>query len=189
MWKLALDTFYLLAGYTLIVQLVLHTFGIPTKAARRVVPASDFRKMFWAARGALLLHLAVTALSVVLRSWLPVLLFTFARFYGGPLLHVYAMTQHAGLAENSNDHRLVARTMHLNPVNSFLYMHMQYHVEHHIFPNVPFHALGKLHKAVAGQMPPAYKGLWDVYREEIPTLMRQRRDVSYYIHRPLPGTA
>jgi fatty acid desaturase len=186
MWKLLLDLFYIMAGITLISQLVLHTLGIPTKAARRVVPPADFPRMFWAARATVLLHLAVIALAVVLHSWLPILLFTLPRFYGGPLLHIFAMTQHAGLAENSNDHRLVARTMHLNPVFSFLYMHMQYHVEHHLFPNVPFHALGKLHKAVADQMPRPYRGLWDVYREEIPALIRQRRDVGYFIHRQLP---
>jgi fatty acid desaturase len=185
-WKIILDFFYIYSGIILIAQLVLHTIGIPTKAARRVVPPSDYPRMFWAARAAFVLHLAVIALAVVLRSWLPILLFTLPRFYGGFLLYYYALTQHAGLAQDVNDHRLVARTVRLDPVNSFLYMHMQYHVEHHIFPNVPFHALGKLHKAVASQMPVPYRGLWDAWREMIPTLWRQRRDVSYYVRRNLP---
>jgi fatty acid desaturase len=151
-----------------------------------VVPESDFSRMFWAARACLALHLAVIALAVVLRSWLPVLLFTFPRFYGGVLFFLYAFTQHAGLAENVTDHRLNTRTVYLNPLFSFLYMHMEYHIEHHIFPNVPFHALPRLHKAVLDQMPRPYRGLWDAYRSMIPVLLRQRHDADYYLRRELP---
>ena len=163
--------------------LVLHSLGIPAKERRRVVPESDYQKMFWNARAVLLVNLAAIALSIVLHSWLPILLFTLPRFYGAALLFIFALTQHAGLAENANDHRLVARTVIMNPVFSFLYMHMQYHVEHHIFPLVPFHALGKLHRAVRDQMPAPYKGLVGAYSEMIPTLLRQRYDVNYYVRR------
>jgi fatty acid desaturase len=180
------DLLYITSGIFFIVQLVRHSFGNPTREARRVVPQSDFQRMFWSARVVLVLHLAVIALAVVLHSWLPILLFTLPRFYGGALLYLFALTQHAGLAENSNDHRLVARTVIMNPVFSFLYMHMQYHVEHHVFPNVPFHALGRLHLAVRDQMPVPYKGLWGAYREIIPTLLRQRHDVDYFVRRELP---
>jgi fatty acid desaturase len=183
------DLLYINAGMFLIPQLVSHALGIPTKAARRVVPESDFPAMFWAARGALALHLAAIALAIILHSWLPILLFTLPRFYGAALLFIFAMTQHAGLAENSSDHRLVARTVIINPVFSFLYMHMQYHVEHHIFPSVPFHALARLHKAVRSQMPVPYRGLWAAWSEMIPTILRQRHDPSYYVKRKLPKEA
>jgi fatty acid desaturase len=56
-------------------------------------------------------------------------------------------------------------------------------VEHHIFPGVPFFALGKLHKAVRDQMPAPYRGLWSAWKEMIPTLIRQRTDVNYYVRR------
>jgi fatty acid desaturase len=56
-----------------------------------------------------------------------------------------------------------------------------------MFPNVPFHALGQLHRAVRGQMPVPYRGLWGAYREIIPTLLRQQHDVEYYVKRGLPG--
>jgi fatty acid desaturase len=183
LWKILSELLYLTSGVFFIRLLVLHSLGIPAKAARRVVPKSDFPRMFWAARAVLGLHLAAIALAIVIHSWLPILLFTVPRFYGAGLLFIFALTQHAGLAENSNDHRLVARTVKLNPVFSFLYMHMQYHVEHHIFPMVPFHALGKLHKAVRDQMPVPYRGLWGAYKEIVPTLLRQRYDVNFYVKR------
>ena len=183
LWKIISELLYLNSGVFFIRLMVLHSLGIPAKVAKRVVPESDYQRMFWAARAVLAMHLAAIALAIVLHSWLPILLFTLPRFYGAALLFIYALTQHAGLAENSNDHRLVARTVKLNVVNSFLYMHMQYHVEHHIFPQVPFHALGKLHKAVRDQMPLPYKGLWGAYKEIVPTLLRQRYDVNYYVKR------
>jgi fatty acid desaturase len=182
-WKLVADLLYLTSGVFVIRLLVLHCLGITARAAQRVVPKGDYQKMFWAARAVMALHVAAIVAAIVLHSWLPILLVTLPRFYGAALLFIVALTQHAGLAENTNDHRLVARTVILNPVFSFLYMHMQYHVEHHIFPLVPFHALGKLHRAIRDQMPAPYRGLWDAYKEMIPTLMRQRYDVNYYVRR------
>ena len=66
--------------------------------------------------------------------------------YGGWLYLVFGLTQHAGLAEDVLDHRLNSRTVYMNPVLRFLYWNMNYHVEHHMFPMVPYHALPKLHE-------------------------------------------
>ena len=33
------------------------------------------------------------------------------------------------------------RTVLMNPVSRFIYWNMNYHVEHHMFPMVPYHAL------------------------------------------------
>ena len=79
----------------------------------------------------------------------------------------------------------VRRTIRLNPFLSFLYMHMEYHTEHHIYPNIPFHALARFRKTIAAQMPRTNIGLWDTYREMVPVLWRQRHDVGYYIKREL----
>src|SRR6202012_5430013 len=49
--------------------------------------------------------------------------------------------QHAGLGENVLDHRLNTRTVRMNAVHRFLYWNMNYHVEHHMFPLVPYHRL------------------------------------------------
>ncbi len=189
LWKMLPDLFYITSTILLVRQQVIHSLGILTPNARKTVPESDYVKMFWAARVTLLVHLVPVALSIILHSWIPVLLVTFPRMYGGILVYILIMTQHAGLAENVPDHRLSTRTVILNPIFSFLYMHMEYHVEHHMFPLVPFHSLARLHKAIAGQTPKPYRGLWQVYRVLLPVLWRQRRDVSCYIERELPGEA
>jgi fatty acid desaturase len=77
----------------------------------------------------------------------------------------------------------------MNPVFRFLYWNMNYHVEHHMFPMVPFHALPALHEEVKEHCPPPYPSTIAAYREIIPTLVRQRHDPSYFVQRPLPVTA
>ena len=85
------------------------------------------------------------------------------------------------------DHRLNTRTVYLNPINRYLYWNMGYHVEHHMFPMVPYHALGKLHELMKADCPPPYNGLIEAYREVIPALIRQSKDPDYYVQRPLPA--
>ena len=53
------------------------------------------------------------------------------------------------------DHRLNCRTVYMNPINRYLYWNMNYHVEHHMFPLVPYHALPRLHDAGEGRLPDA----------------------------------
>jgi fatty acid desaturase len=111
------------------------------------------------------------------------------RFYGGLLTQLFNLTQHAGMPEGVHDHRLICRTWLAGPVFSFLYGNMNYHVEHHMFPMVPFHALPRLHEAIRAQCPAPYPSLWACWREILPTLLRQARDPQYHVTRELPGRA
>ena len=187
LWKVLIEFFYLGSTVSLFKILFLHSIGIVSTEAKRVVPKSDYQKMFWSSRACLALHIVPIAAALVLRSWLPILLFTVPRLYGGFLMWILILAQHSGLAEDVLDYRLNTRTMRLNPVLSFLYLHMEYHTEHHIFPNIPFHSLAKFRSHVEDQMPRAYNGLWETYKEEIPVLWRQRRNADYFIHREMPG--
>ena len=56
----------------------------------------------------------------------------------------------------------------------FLYWNMNYHVEHHMFPMVPYHALPALHAEMKADCPPPTTSVWAAYREIVPTLLRQR---------------
>jgi fatty acid desaturase len=111
------------------------------------------------------------------------------RFYGGLLSQIFNITQHAGLAEDVLDHRLNTRTVYMNPVFRFLYINMNYHIEHHMFPMVPFYALPQLHELIKDQCPPAYPSALAAYREIIPALRRQRRQPGWHVVRALPSGA
>ncbi len=184
-----LNLFALRSGTREIGHVLLHATGRLTAAERTYIPEMEYWKVFLVARVWLVIHAAVIGTAVALGSWLPVMLIGLPTFYGGWLLVVFGVTQHAGLAEDVLDHRLNSRTVYMNPVFRFLYWNMNYHVEHHMFPMVPFHALPKLHEAMKADTPQPYNGLWEAYREIIPTLLRQRRDPGYCVRRQLPAGA
>ena len=116
--------------------------------------------MFWAARAVLLIQVIPIILCFVFNSILPVLFFGLPRFYGAFIQFSFIALQHAGLPENEWDHRANCRSLKLSPILSFLYMNMENHIEHHIYPMVPFHALPKLSKRISSEMPPRYKSLF-----------------------------
>jgi fatty acid desaturase len=63
---------------------------------------------------------------------------------------------------------------------------MNYHIEHHMYPMVPFQALERLHERVKDYYPLTYQGAWSVYRDLVPTLIRQVKDPEYFIHQEVP---
>lgn len=169
--------------------MLIHALGMPSQGARDFVPPGEWRKMFWWSRVYLLTYAGMIGWSVWARSWLPLLFFPLARLYGGWLHQIFALTQHACLAENVRDHRLNTRTVELNPVFRFLYFNMNYHIEHHMFPMVPFHALPRLHEQMETCLPHTYRGLVDAFKEIIPALFRQAKDANYFVLREVPDAA
>ena len=168
-------------------ELTLHSLNLLSKKdiqnGRSKLPKGAlFKARIW-----LCILVFTVSLSFYLSSWLPVLLIgPLPMMFGGTLRHLFALSQHVGLAQNVHDHRMNTRTIYLGPVLGFLYMNMQYHLEHHLYPNVPYYNLPALHEAIKDKCPPAYKGLWPVFREMLPILWRQRSEPGYHIERPLP---
>jgi fatty acid desaturase len=97
--------------------------------------------------------------------------------------------QHAGLADNVLDHRLNTRTVYMNPISRYIYWNMNYHVEHHMFPMIPYHALPRLHDLIKNDLPPPNPSIWDGYREVFASLKRQKTDPEYAYRKVLPATA
>jgi Na+-transporting NADH:ubiquinone oxidoreductase subunit F len=167
-------------------HILLHSFGRLSPEEKTYIPESEYRKVFVKARIHLLIYLGIIALSIYMRSILPLMFIGLPSIYGAWLMPIYGLTQHAGLAENVLDHRLNCRTVYMNPINRFIYWNMNYHVEHHMFPLVPYHNLPKLHEQVRADMPKPYNGLVEAWREIIPTVLRQVKDPAYHIKRKLP---
>jgi len=167
--------------------LVRHACGIINDAERTFIPESEFHKVYRNARIVLALYLAVVITAILLKSWVPIFLIVLPHFFGTWLMIVHNTTQHAGLAENVLDHRLNCRTVYMNPVSRFIYWNMNYHLEHHMFPLVPYHSLPRLHELIKNDSPPPYPGLLAAWREIIPTILRQVKDPAYHIKRQLPA--
>jgi Na+-transporting NADH:ubiquinone oxidoreductase subunit F len=163
-----------------------HAFGIIPPADKELVPESDWKSMIWSSRLWVLGYALIIASCFVLGTILPLVYTLFARFYGAFIPTLLNDTQHVGLEQNVFDHRLICRNVWVDPVTSFFYWNMQYHTEHHMFPTVPFHALHKLNKQIAHQLPPMYPSVWHAYSEMIPTILRQQKDHEYHVTPQVP---
>ena len=169
-------------------NLLLHSSGRLTADQKTFIPESEYRKVFVRAPIYLLIYASVMSLAIYERSILPFLFIGLPTLYGSWLLPIYATTQHAGLAENVLDHRLNCRTIYMSRVNRYLYWNMNYHLEHHLFPLVPYHNLAKLHEILRPSMPKPYSSLWNAWSEVIPAVLRQVKDPTYCVKRELPAS-
>jgi fatty acid desaturase len=171
-------------------SVALHTVGRVSDEDRELIPESEYHKMFREARAWVAVMALVVAASIYFGTILPLLLIgPVPLIYGRWLGHLFDLTQHAGLADNVLDHRLNTRTVYMNPVFRFIYLNMNYHIEHHMFPMVPYHALPALHKELQHDLPAPCKNTYVAFREIVPAVLRQRRDPTYAIKRELPPGA
>jgi Na+-transporting NADH:ubiquinone oxidoreductase subunit F len=166
-------------------KIIPHAFNRMTPEEATYIPQEEWPTVYWKARVHLAIYLGAIGLAIYFHSFLPLLLVA-PNIFGTWLTVTYGMTQHAGLAENVLDHRLNCRTVYMNPVHRFLYWNMNYHLEHHMYPLVPYHALPRLHELVKDDCPPPYRGLLDAWREILPAIVRQMHDPGHYVRRILP---
>ena len=153
-----------------------------------LVPEQEIDKMVWSSRIFLLIVISTIFLSILLQSFIPFLLIVTPQIYRGPLLWILDFTQHAALKFDSNDHRETTRTVILGPIlGTFFYANMQYHIEHHVCPQVPFYNLPKFHEKIKEQLPKPNYGLFAAYKEIIPAIIKQSKDSSYEIKKTIPA--
>jgi fatty acid desaturase len=170
-----------------LLQVMRNALGRLDAEEKTFVPESEWPAMVREARAWVLAYAAVGVAAVWTSSWMPLFLVGLPSFAGAWLYVFFGLTQHAGLPENVLDHRLNCRTVLMNPVFRFLYWNMNYHLEHHMFPMVPYHALPRLHEAIRPDCPPAYDGMLKAYAEIVPALARQARDPGWHVVRRAAG--
>ena len=174
-------------------RIVMHSFGRMAEDEKTFIPNSEFPSVYRLSRVYVAVYAAMflTAVGVgcltgsLLWGSLPLLL-GFPHLFGSWLMPFYGLTQHAGLAENVLDHRLNCRTIEMNVINRFLYWNMNYHLEHHMFPLVPYHQLSELHETIKADCPAPYPSLLSAWREIVPAILRQVKDPAYHVKRLLP---
>ena len=172
-----------------LLAMIRYASGSLNAGEKDFVPEAEQPKVGESARIWVAIYLAVIVACVVMRSILPAMLIGLPRFYGAWHMVLTGITQHIGLAEDVLDHRLNSRTVYMNPFSRFVYWNMNYHVEHHMFPMVPYHALPVLHEVIKADCPRPYSGFLEAYAEILPALARQLRDPAYFVRRVLPSGA
>ncbi len=167
--------------------MVRHALGRISPDEASYTPESEHRKVFRDARIWTAIYIVVVTASIVWGSWLPVVLVGLPRMYGAWHHVLTGLTQHCGLEEDVTDHRLNSRTVYMNPISRFIYWNMNYHLEHHMYPLVPFHHLRELHDEIKHDLPPALPSIAAAYRQFVPVMFAQRADRSVCIHPQLPA--
>ena len=166
-----------------------NALGIIAAEEKTFVPESEQPKIVLVARIWLAIYAATIGLAVATGSILPLMVIGLPRIYGAWHHVMTGLLQHGGLADNVTDHRLNSRTVLMNPISRFIYWNMNYHVEHHMFPMVPYHALPRLHALIRDDLPKPNPSILDGYREMWPAILRQIRHEDYFVLRELPPTA
>ena len=108
------------------------------------------RKIVVEARILLALVALLVAGSLALQSWALLWLWVIPGLLGQPFLRLYLLAEHWGCPQVP-DMLANTRTTLTNGVVRFLAWNMPFHVEHHAYPAVPFHALPRLHGLIGRQ--------------------------------------
>ncbi|WP_048645890.1 fatty acid desaturase family protein [Nitratireductor soli] len=187
--RLVLNVFGIVDVWHAVIDMARNAGGRLSAAERDFIPPQEQPKVIRIARIWVAIYAATGATAIATGSILPLLLIGGPRLYGAWHHVMTGLLQHGGLAEDVTDHRLNSRTVLMNPVSRFIYWNMNYHVEHHMFPMVPYHALPRLHALIGHDLPAPNPSILDGYREMLPAFLRQLRHEDYFIKRALPPTA
>ena len=189
LFKLVLNVFGIIDGWAGWKRMVVNALGRLDPEEATYIPDSEKPKVIRVARVWVAIYAATILLALVTGSILPLMVIGLPRLYGAWHHIMTGLLQHGGLADNVIDHRLNSRTVYMNPVSRFIYWNMNYHVEHHMFPMVPYHALPKLHELIKHDLPAPNASIAEGFREMWPALKRQLQYEDYFLRRDLPATA
>ena len=187
--RLVLNFFGILDVFHATIDMVRNAAGVISAEEKTFIPEQEQPRAIRIARIWLAIYIVTIALAITMGSILPLMLIGLPRLYGAWHHVMTGLLQHGGLADNVIDHRLNSRSVYMNPFSRFVYWNMNYHVEHHMFPMVPCHALPQLHEMIKHDLPAPNKSIIEGYREMIPAFLRQLRNEDYFLKRELPPTA
>jgi fatty acid desaturase len=108
-------------------------------------------------------YAAILAASLIFGSDAALLYWIVPAVLGQPFLRMYLLAEHAGCVTN-DDTYANTRTTYTNRWVRMLTWQMPFHVEHHAFPAVPFHALRRVNERIRSRIEVSAPGYWSVQR-------------------------
>lgn len=137
------------------------------------------------ARKILAFHTGLLIFCIAIGEPIVALLITGSNFIANWWRYFVGVPMHCGLKPSNSDFRKCVRTIKLDPLSQFLYWHMNWHLEHHMFAAVPCYNLSRLHRVVASDMP-APRSLLGAWKEMRDTWKRQQWDPDFAFDTPIP---
>ena len=176
-----LNFFYLPIGKLNLKRTILHSIGVLDEEEKNYIPERYYNKVIWEGRIWMSVFSFVIGSCFYFNTILPILYVFLPTFYGFPFVFLIVITQHAGLNDDVLDYRLNTRTFYTNYFIRFLYSNMNYHLEHHMFPSVPYYNLPLLHEKIKDDCPPALPSLSSSVKESFVSIIRQIKNPTYTI--------
>ena len=147
-------------------------------------PESFWLSVRWS-RVLLGFHAGTLVLAVLTGWWVLPLVITLPSYIANIGSYLLGTTQHCGLKENNPDFRKNTRSIRIHPLLEFLYWHMNWHTEHHMYAGVPCYNLKALAKELESDMP-APRSLLAAWKEMRETWQQQKQDPGYAFDTPVP---
>ncbi len=157
------------------------------KALHEDQPRSFRLSIRWS-RVLIVFHSGILLLSIITGWWVLPLLFTVPSYIANIGSYLLGTTQHCGLKENTPDFRKNTRSIKIHPFLEFLYWHMNWHTEHHMYAGVPCYNLKALAKELESDLP-ARKSLPAAWREMRNIWKQQQINPDYELDVPVPAPA
>ena len=139
--------FWLMQGLRLSVGAFIYLVAIPIVASRRGTAGDRVR----IAQEYVVLALLWTAAALLVPSSILIWGWLAALPVVALMVQIRGLTQH-GLTER-HDALLSSRTVRPHPVVAFFLLNENYHLEHHLYPEVPSYHLPSLHRAAWAHLP------------------------------------
>ena len=140
-------------------------------------PEERLKAVHWA-RYLIAVHLSFALFAVLIGYPILILIVSLHPFIGNWLRYFVGAPMHCGLQSDVSDFRKCVRSITLDPISEFLYWHMNWHLEHHMFAAVPCYNLKKLYEAVAEDMPQP-RTLISSWQEMLEVVKQQEADPAY----------
>ena len=128
-----------------------HALGIKEPADHYFIPDDEWPRIFREARYTWAVYAAIAAAAIYFGSWAPVIYWLLPRFIGEPFRRWNNLTEHCGLPEGPDLRENTRTTLTWKWLEAVVW-NMNYHAEHHISPQVPFHALPALHEKIGDKL-------------------------------------
>jgi len=147
-------------------------------------PEERLKAVHWA-RYLIAVHLSFAVFAMLIGYPILILIVSLHPFIGNWLRYFVGAPMHCGLRSDVSDFRKCVRTITLDPISEFLYWHMNWHLEHHMFAAVPCYNLKKLYEAVSEDMPKP-RTLIGSWKEMLEVVKQQEADPAYEFDTPVP---
>jgi fatty acid desaturase len=135
------------------------------------MPAQVRRRIVLELCGGVLLHMAIA----LILGWRRYLLLVVAPMVTGLYVAsvLRSVTEHHDVSEGSEWTN--ARSIVTHPLIEFLWSNVNYHLEHHLYPSVPYHALPKLRKALSPEFQAHHSNVANGYGRTALNLLKDPR--------------